>query len=119
MIAFCYVPLQCNVVCLSMQAHDRTATQVASLEQLCRHSVLTNLTVQSVCDGVQVAHLLEPALDDMAGSLLTFLSQNLESVLAQQSHDFVMLPLPVLTALLMNPSLVSPLGSWQLFHCAA
>ncbi len=102
-----------------MQAHDRTATQVASLEQLCRHSVLTNLTVQSVCDGVQVAHLLEPALDDMAGSLLTFLSQNLESVLAQQSHDFVMLPLPVLTALLMNPSLVSPLGSWQLFHCAA
>lgn len=103
------------MVCLWRQEHDRNTTQVASLEKLCRQSVLQNLSVQNVCAGLHVTHLLEPALDDMAASLLTFLSQNLENVLAQQSSDFVTLPLPILIAMLRNPSLVSGVASW-LFH---
>ena len=82
---------------------------MASLEQLCRQSILANLSVQNICAELHVTHLLEPALDDMAASLLTFLSQNMESVLAQPSNDFVTLPLPIVVALLKDPSLVSAL----------
>ncbi|CAL8466648.1 g6184 [Coccomyxa elongata] len=90
------------------QAHDRSAGHVASLEELCRQQVLADLSAESVCAGLHVAHLIDPTLDDLAAPLLTFLAKHLDTILDQQKDDFVALPLAVFVALLKNPSLVCP-----------
>lgn len=101
------MPWSAVTECICMQVHDRNAGHVASLEELCRQRVRADLSAESVCAGLHVAHLIDPTLDDLAAPLLTFLAEHLDSILDQQKNNFVALPLAIFVALLKNPSLVS------------
>jgi len=77
------------------------------LEELCRQSITSNLSIKNVCAGLCAAHSLEPALDDLVASLLIFLAENVEQLLAEQRSNFMELPLSLFVSLLKQPSLVS------------
>jgi hypothetical protein len=91
---------------MSLQDVCGSPSLVPSLEELARCSIKNNLTVDNVCTALLAAHALEPATDDLAASLTSFLMRHLDQVLTERPTDFLELPLPILLAIVKSSSLV-------------
>lgn len=98
------------VLCLlqgdQVEEEQKKTNSVPTLANLCQAAVRDGVSQQSVCSVLSMVDLLQPVLDKMAPTLISFLARNLASTLEADPQGFKSLPASLMAELLGNPCLV-------------